>query len=130
MTGIVMIKGIGTDIIKIDRVKRVISRSGDRLARRILSTTEFSQYLQNKNKAAWLAKRFVAKEAASKALGTGFRQGLRFEHLQVGHNALGKPTIEFIGLACNLAEELGISGTHLSISDEKDYAVAFVVFEG
>lgn len=125
-----MIKGIGTDIVKIDRVNKVISRSGDRLAQRILSSIEFSQYLQNKNKAAWLAKKFVAKEAAAKALGTGFRQGLRFEHLQVGHNALGKPTIEFVGIASELVEELGISGVHLSISDEKDYAVAFVVLEG
>lgn len=125
-----MIKGIGTDIIKIERINAVIDRSGHRLAERILSGPEFDQYLACNNPVAWLAKRFVAKEAAAKALGTGFRQGLRFEHLQVGHDELGKPILEFNSFASKLANELGISQAHLSVSDEKDYAVAFVVLEG
>lgn len=125
-----MIKGVGTDIIKIERINAVISRSGDRLAERILSAAEFDQYLACKDRATWLAKRFVAKEAGAKALGTGFRQGLRFEHLQIEHDKLGKPCIAFLGFASELASKLGIEQVHLSVADETDYAVAFVVLEG
>ncbi len=125
-----MIKGIGTDIIKIERIKKVISRSGDRLAERILSEAEFAQYLVCNGRDVWLAKRFVAKEAGAKALGTGFRQGLRFEHLQIEHDELGKPCIAFLGFASELASKLGIDQVYLSVADEKDYAVAFVVLEG
>jgi len=125
-----MIKGIGTDIVKIERIGAIISRSGDRLAQRILSKDEFKQYLICGDRPSWLAKRFVAKEAAAKALGTGFRQGLRFEYLQITHDYLGKPAIEFLHDGSKLANELGVTYTHLSLADEKDFAVAFVVFEG
>ena len=125
-----MIKGIGTDIVKIERIGAIISRSGDRLAQRILSKNEFEQYLVCSDRASWLAKRFVAKEAAAKALGTGFRQGLRFEYLQITNDHLGKPEIEFLQEGSKLANKLGITHTHLSLADEKDFAVAFVVFEG
>ena len=125
-----MIKGIGTDIVKIERIGAIISRSGDRLAQRILSKNEFEQYLICSDRPSWLAKRFVAKEAAAKALGTGFRQGLRFEYLQITNDHLGKPEIEFLQQGSKLANEMGITHTHLSLADEKDFAVAFVVFEG
>ena len=125
-----MIKGIGTDIVKIERIAAIISRSENRLAKRILSKDEFEQYLVCNDRASWLAKRFVAKEAASKALGTGFRQGLRFEHIQVTNNHRGKPEIEFLEAGSELANELGVSHAHLSLADEKDFAVAFVVLEG
>ncbi len=125
-----MIKGIGTDIVKIERIGGIISRSGDRLAKRILTKDEFKQYLVCSDRPSWLAKRFVAKEAAAKALGTGFRRGLRFEYLQITNDNLGKPAIEFLHSGSKLANELGVTHTHLSLADEKDFAVAFVVFEG
>lgn len=123
-----MIVGIGTDIVEIDRIVGVLSRQGESFARRILTPAEREQLLSKKDHARFLAKRFAAKEAASKALGTGFRQGVSWQNFEITSDELGRPHLTLRGQAQLLLQEKGASVSHLSISDEKHYAIAFVVF--
>ena len=123
-----MIVGIGTDIIRIERIRTSLDRRGEAFARRILTDAELALFRQHSNPVAYLAKRFAAKEAASKALGTGIGK-VSFQHLEVSNDDLGAPVLTFSGYAAKLQEERGIKGVHLSISDESDAAVAFVVLE-
>ncbi|PCH55169.1 MAG: holo-[acyl-carrier-protein] synthase [Legionellales bacterium] len=74
-----------------------------------------------------LAKRFAAKEAIVKALGTGFQEGIWLTNLEISHNALGKPIVVYHDAALDFITKLGVCGTEISISDEKDFAVAFVI---
>ena len=123
-----MIAGIGTDIVRIDRIRKALDRSGERFARRILTDSEWQTFEQSGQKAAWLAKRFAAKEAAAKALGTGIGK-VSFQDLEVSNNEAGAPLMTFLGNALSLQEERGIGAIHLSLSDETDAAIAFVVLE-
>ena len=124
-----MIYGIGTDIVRIQRIDKNLQRYGDRFASRILSDNEFKGFQNSARKAHFLAKRFAAKEAAAKALGTGFRDGLSLSDISVTHDELGKPMLEFSPKGREQLKARSIGGTHLSISDEQDYAVAFVTLE-
>ena len=124
-----MIYGIGTDIVRIQRIDKNLQRYGDRFASRILSDDEFEGFQTSARKAHFLAKRFAAKEAAAKALGTGFRDGLSLRDISVTHDELGKPMLDFSPGCREQLDIRRIGGTHLSISDEHDYAVAFVTFE-
>lgn len=121
--------GVGTDIVKFDRLERSLERHGDKFAERILCATELELYSAKNNKVAFLAKRFAAKEAISKALGTGMRKGIDFKHLEISNDELGKPQVTLHSHAKVWAREQGVAAVHLSISDEKDSAVAFVVAE-
>jgi holo-[acyl-carrier protein] synthase len=121
-----MIVGIGTDIVAIERIRKALSRRGEALAARLLSEDEFQDFVRHVNPERFLAKRFAAKEAALKALGTGLRHGLRWSDIAVGHEPDGKPVLHFSGRAAALA---AAHRSHLSISDEQDYAVAFVIME-
>ncbi|MBT9432208.1 holo-ACP synthase [Candidatus Sodalis endolongispinus] len=123
------IVGIGTDIVEIERIEAVVSRSGDRLARRILSPDEWRQYQQHNQPVRFLAKRFAVKEAASKALGTGIRDGLAFAQFEVCNDALGKPSLRLFDQAAALANRLGVTGMHVTLADERHYACATVIFE-
>ncbi len=125
-----MITGIGTDIVEIKRIQEAISKNGERFAQRILSPKELEQYSQNKFPERFLAKRFAAKEAFAKAMGTGIRNGLNMCDIEVTNSDLGKPLINYIGTHESVLSILNPeTNFHLSISDEKDYAVAFVVIE-
>ncbi len=121
-----MIVGIGADIVRVARVEGALQRHGERFARRVLSSEEWLEYGAEKRPARFLAKRFAAKEAAVKALGTGFREGVTLGDIAVVHDRRGKPGLSFTGRAAEVARELGVGETHLSIADEQDYAVAFV----
>jgi holo-[acyl-carrier protein] synthase len=124
-----MIYGIGTDMVRVQRLQDSLDRHGDRFARRILADSEWEEYVDSPQKAQFLAKRFAAKEAAAKALGTGFRHGLSLQDIAVGHDGLGKPLLEFNEtLSAHLGKQ-GIGNAHLSLSDEKEYALAFVILE-
>ncbi|RME35769.1 MAG: holo-ACP synthase [Gammaproteobacteria bacterium] len=125
-----MITGIGVDIVAIDRLRRGEARFGRRLAQRILSPREFEDYAIAGDGAAYLARRFAAKEAFSKALGTGFRNGLALRQITVVHGEHGRPGLSLEGRAAELLGERGGGRVHLSLSDERDHAVAFVVIEG
>lgn len=121
-----MIYGIGTDIVDITRMRENLDKYGDKFARRILTESEFSEFETKKTKAAFLAKRFAAKEATAKAMGTGFSQGLSLHHIGIGHDDAGKPILEFLDVAEIFLKTHKIKQAHLSLADEKDYAVAFV----
>lgn len=121
--------GVGTDIVKLERVERSYQRHGDKFAERILSSDELEAYVSKKNKVTYLAKRFAAKEAISKALGTGMREGIDFKQLSIVSNQLGKPEVVLQGKAQDWAQNNKIARVHLSISDERDAAVAFAIAE-
>jgi holo-[acyl-carrier protein] synthase len=123
------ILGIGTDIVEIARIEGAISRSGDRLAKRILSPNEWAQYQAHQQPARFLAKRFAVKEAAAKALGTGIRNGLAFNQFEVSNDPLGKPLLLFREQAEQMAEELGVRSVHVTLADERHYACATVIIE-
>ena len=122
-----MIHGIGTDIVAIARMARLWARHGEALAARMLADDERERLRAQHDPARFLAKRFAAKEAAAKALGTGFRGGLSLRHIAVTNDALGKPLLRLDGRAAELADGFGVRAAHLSLSDEADYAVAFVI---
>lgn len=124
-----MIYGIGTDIVRVARMQRNIERYGERFAARILTSDELADFRRTAKPAHYLARRFAAKEAAAKAMGTGFANGVFLRHIGVGHDGNGKPQLIFDGEAAALARAKNIHATHLSISDEDDHAVAFVLLE-
>lgn len=121
-----MIFGIGTDIVRVARMQQSLDKHGERFAKRILTEHELVGYQQANKPANYLAKRFAAKEAAAKAMGTGFRDGISLKHINVGHDAQGKPLLEFTGQAAEFMNKNGINEAHISLADEQEYAVAFV----
>lgn len=121
-----MIFGIGTDIVRVVRFEKNLARFGERFARRILTDAEYADFQKIAQPAQFLAKRFAAKEAMAKAMGTGFRNGLSLRHIGVGHDANGKPQLEFSGVAEDFLNRHSIKHVHVSLADEKDHAVAFV----
>lgn len=120
--------GLGTDIIEIGRIEKQ-TEGGDRLARRILTDNEFTQFAAHRFPARFLAKRFAAKEAAVKALGTGIGNGIGFQQVEVCNKPSGQPYLVFSGNALEECVSQGITSSHLSISDEQSYAVATVILE-
>ncbi|EJG0864207.1 holo-ACP synthase [Vibrio parahaemolyticus] len=123
------ILGLGTDIAEIERIEKALGRSGEPFAQRILSENEMAKFSQLKQQGRYLAKRFAAKEAASKALGTGIAQGVTFHDFTVSNDELGKPVLMLSGVAQKMAQTMGVNHVHLSISDERHYAVATVILE-
>jgi len=121
-----MIFGIGTDIVRVSRMQANLDRHGDRFVERILTKNEISDYKKVPKKAHFLAKRFAAKEAISKAMGTGFSNGLSLTKVEISHDKNGKPILAFLESALTLKQTLGIGDTHISLSDEEEYAIAFV----
>lgn len=123
-----MICGIGVDLVEIGRIEAALART-PRLAQRILTPLEYEDFLRSSEPARFLAKRFAAKEAAVKALGTGFRAGIGWQQLQVQHGELRQPQLCLTGAALARAHTLGVSHWHLSYSDEKNHVVAMAVAE-
>lgn len=123
------IVGLGTDIVEIDRIAAQVDRLGDKLARRVLTDAELAIFQGSSQPARYLAKRFAAKEAAAKALGTGIGRGVSFQHIHIGNNVDGAPTIAFSEGAAARMQQLNAVVGHISIADEKRYAVATVILE-
>jgi holo-[acyl-carrier protein] synthase len=124
-----MIFGIGTDIVEVSRIEASITQFGDDFAKRILAQSELTSYLESHIKSRFLAKRFAAKEAFSKALGTGLRAPATFQNIAVSHDDLGKPMLLLAPELQLFLNDKNIIKTHISISDEKNLAAAFVVLE-
>lgn len=123
-----MIYGIGTDIIEVSRIQKVMERDiGFR--EKIFSEGEIAYCEGMKNKFQHYAARFSAKEAFMKALGTGWRDGIRFIEIEVVHDPLGKPLVRLSGKALELAEKAGMGEIHISLSHVKEIASAVVVVE-
>lgn len=121
-----MVVGIGTDIVQISRIKDTFERQGERFAQRILCSNELGLFNDKNQSIPYLAKRFAAKEAASKALGTGIGV-ISWQDMEVSNDAKGAPMLTFTGSAQVQMASIGASQVSISLSDEQDYAVAFVV---
>lgn len=124
-----MIHGIGTDIVAIRRMDEIHARYGGKLAQRILAPAEWEEYGHARDQDRFLAKRFAAKEALAKALGTGMRAPLAFSAIGVTHDTLGRPGFAYTPELHDWLRARAVGASHLSLSDEADYAVAFVVVE-
>lgn len=124
-----MIFGIGTDIVEYARIEAMWQRHGVRLAARLLSEAELREFHEHPHPARFLAKRFAAKEAFAKAVGSGLRHPVSLGRIGVAHDGLGKPVFQFDALLRSYLAQLGVSAHHLSISDERSTIVAFVVLE-
>ena len=124
-----MIYGIGTDVVEVSRIKVALKKYGLKLAQKILTYDELLAYSKVKSKENFLAKRFAAKEAFAKAFGTGLRGSVNFKSIEVTHDSLGKPLLKCHNKLKVLVKDKNIHHCHLSISDEKNIAVAFVILE-
>ncbi|MEI6858635.1 MAG: holo-ACP synthase [Shewanella sp.] len=131
-----MIVGLGTDIAEIERIEQKVPAAGDldaltqcRLAKRVLTESEMVIFIASSQPGRYLAKRFAAKEAAAKALGTGIGRGVSFQHIEISNDANGAPLVNFSGGAAIRLALLGGRKGHISIADEKHYATATVILE-
>jgi holo-[acyl-carrier protein] synthase len=124
-----MIAGIGIDLVDISRVERMIEAYGDRFAHRVLAASERDGYAASARRAWFLASRFAAKEALSKALGTGLRYPVTLHAISVVSDAAGRPELTFHGPLPDYLRTVGVERTHLSITHEKGLACAMVVLE-
>jgi holo-[acyl-carrier protein] synthase len=124
-----MIYGIGTDLVEIDRVRRLLERYGERFARRVLGPREWAGFEQSANRAVYISGRFAAKEAFAKAFGTGLRHPVSLANINVTHDALGKPGLLLEDELEALLASRGVTGRHLSVTHEQNMACAVVVLE-
>ncbi len=120
---------IGTDILQIDRIEEVVERQGERFVRRILTPAEQEEYAASAAPHRLLAKRFAAKEAIAKTLGTGIGRGVSWQDIHIDHDGNGAPLVKLSGGALRVARERGGSEVALSLADEQDYVVAFAVLQ-
>ncbi len=123
-----MIYGIGTDLLDAARMRRLHARFGERLASRLLHDAEWDAYRAAKDPAHFLARCFAVKEAIAKAMGTGFH-GLAHHDVGSVRNRLGKPEPVFSTHARKILDHMGVTGSHVSLSDEGEMIMAFVVLE-
>jgi holo-[acyl-carrier protein] synthase len=124
-----MIYGVGTDVVEIGRIEKALMRFGDRFARRILCESEFARFKGHRLPAAYLAKRFAAKEAFTKALGTGMHGPANWHGVWVTNLPSGKPVLEFSDGLAHLLQQRRILHSHLSLTDERGVAMATVILE-
>jgi holo-[acyl-carrier protein] synthase len=125
-----VILGTGTDLIDIRRIERALARFGQRFAQRVLVDDEYQRFCAHAKPAHYLAKRFAAKEAFSKAMGTGIHFPVNWHNVSVANECSGRPYLKFSEPLAALLDQRGIRRAHLSLSDEVEMACAFVVLEG
>ena len=124
-----MIFGIGTDVVEIERIAKALERWGERFAERILCAPELARFKKHKQPVSYLAKRFAAKEAFTKALGTGIKAPANWHGVWVANLPSGKPQLQFSPALKSLLDKKQIQQAHLSLSDERGIAVATVILE-
>jgi holo-[acyl-carrier protein] synthase len=124
-----MIHGIGTDIVEIKRIAEM--KSFDAFANKILSENELSIFheIKDTKRASFLAKQFASKEAIAKAFGTGFKNSIQMNNIEVLRDEAGKPIFNPLNELAEKIADLGITKTHVSLADERDYATAFAILE-
>ena len=124
-----MIFGIGTDIVEIKRIETM--KSLDKFASKILSHNEkeFYDSLTNQKQIVYISKQFAAKEAISKAIGTGIRNDTHFKNIEILRDKNGAPIFNALNKLDKIISDLGITKTHVSLADERDYAIAIAVLE-
>jgi holo-[acyl-carrier protein] synthase len=124
-----LIYGVGNDVVEIGRIEKALERFGERFARRILCEPELRRFSGHRKPAAYLAKRFAAKEAFTKALGTGIRHPANWHGVWVKNLPSGKPVLEYSPALQALLDTRRVTGAHLSLSDEREMAFATVILE-
>lgn len=124
-----MILGIGVDLVEVDRIERLLAMYGAKFADRVLAGPERERYRQAARPAWFLASRFAAKEAVSKALGTGLRYPVTLHSISVVTDEVGRPSLQFLGSLPGYLKERDVGGMHLSITHERGLACAIVVVE-
>ncbi|MFT4562494.1 MAG: holo-[acyl-carrier protein] synthase [Gammaproteobacteria bacterium] len=124
-----MIYGIGVDIVEVVRIERAYERWEQRFADKILGPTELQHFAKSRNPVRFLSMRFAAKEAVSKAFGTGFKQGVSPRQIEVVHEPSGKPSLVFSNHVADLAAQENISASFITMADEREYAVAYAILE-
>lgn len=124
-----MIYGVGTDVVEIGRIAKALERFGERFARRVLCEPELKRFAKHRLPANYLAKRFAAKEAFTKALGTGIHAPANWHGVWVTNLKSGKPVLEFTPALQQLMRQRKIAHAHVSLSDEKGVAFATVILE-
>jgi holo-[acyl-carrier protein] synthase len=124
-----MIVGSGVDLAEVDRIQAACERFGRRFIERVFTPAEIAYVERKRNRFERYAGRFAAKEAGMKAIGTGWRKGVRWQDFEVANLPSGKPTLKFHGVAAAFAERLGVKNVALSITHTKATGMAFVVLE-
>jgi holo-[acyl-carrier protein] synthase len=124
-----VIVGLGVDISEVDRMEAAIARHGHRFLKRVFTPAEIAYCERHRNRAERYAGRFAAKEAAMKALGTGWSRGVRWVDIEVTRLASGQPTLTLHGATREIAEKLGMRRASLSITHSGNTALAEVIFE-
>jgi holo-[acyl-carrier protein] synthase len=124
-----MIVGTGVDIAETSRIEQSLERHGERFTKRVFTPEEIAYCERFKNRAERYAARFAAKEAAFKALGTGWREGIRWRDVEITHRPSGKPELVLTGRADEIARELRVTRGAVSISHSDRYVVAQVILE-
>lgn len=124
-----MIFGVGTDIVELSRVQATYDRFGDHFVRRILMEEEIALFEKTKHPVRFLAMRFAGKEAAVKAMGTGFRHGIWVRDVGIVHNELGRPLIIWSKRGKKVCEKFGIGAGHVSLTDDAGLIIAMAVVE-
>jgi holo-[acyl-carrier protein] synthase len=124
-----VIVGLGLDIAEVDRIEVAIKRHGAPFLERLFTSSEAAYCERHKNKFERYAARFAAKEAAMKALGTGWSHGVRWRDIEVTREATGKPTLRLAGAALQIAERMGVRNISVSITHSGNLALAQVIFE-
>ena len=124
-----MIVGTGVDLAEVPRIKASIERFGARFTERIYTPAEIAYVERKANRFERYAARFAAKEAGMKAIGTGWRHGVRWQDFEVTNLRSGKPTLKFHGVAAQIAEKLGGRNVSLSITHTKELGMAHVILE-
>jgi holo-[acyl-carrier protein] synthase len=123
-----MIVGIGTDIIEVNRIERLLAKQ-ERFKERIFTQGEIEYCEHKKNKAQNYAARFAVKEALLKAIGTGWRKGVVFKEIDVVNNEKGKPELVLSGTVKKITKEMGVTNIQVSISHLEDLAIGVVILE-
>ncbi len=118
-----MIKGVGIDIVALERIKRAIDNNS-RFLRRVFTEEEIARGERKKDRYQFYGAHFATKEAVMKALGTGWRRGVRWRDIQIVHNNDGKPEIKLVGKTREIAQRLGIDEVRVSMSHTREYAIA------
>jgi holo-[acyl-carrier protein] synthase len=124
-----VIYGVGTDVVEISRIQAALGRHGERFARRILCPPELARFQSHRLPANYLAKRFAAKEAFTKALGTGIKSPANWHGVWVRNLASGQPVLEFSDALQRYLKAKAITTAHVSLSDERGVAFATVILE-
>lgn len=125
-----MILGTGVDLAEVDRIRDAAERYGARFLERVYTPAEIAYASRKANKYERFAARFAAKEAGMKAIGTGWRGGIRWQDFEVVNEPSGRPTLRFHGVALQVAQRLGVQRVHLSLTHTGTLALAHVILEG